>query len=171
MNEPVGKSSTHCVQWSILCLKIGRIGSPKVSACLNNSVIESTGKATYYILYWVGKRLPWYLFSRQLKPVYNINNYAEQQEYVFANIHCTVLVRSIGPPGWGSNIDCEIGMILLRMNHFSKSIGPCLDVTTSLSFAPLPQTTISVCLVPRWRVETLLDPVQFLVHYCSITSC
>ncbi len=35
----------------------------------------------------VDKRLPYDLFSKPQKPVYDIDNYAEQQLHVFANIH------------------------------------------------------------------------------------
>ncbi len=50
---------------------------PQISACLNHSVCESTGKALHYILYGFLKRLSYDLFSRPHKPVYDIANYAE----------------------------------------------------------------------------------------------
>ncbi len=59
----------------------------QISACLNNSISQSTGKTPHYISYRVDKILPYNLFSRPQNPVYDIDNYAEQQLHIFANIH------------------------------------------------------------------------------------
>ena len=60
---------------------------PHVAACINGSVCESTGKSPHYILYGVDKRLPYDLLTGPTKPVYNIDNYADQHLHVFSKIH------------------------------------------------------------------------------------
>ncbi len=60
---------------------------PQISACLNNSVTESTGKTPHYISYGIDKRLPYDFFSRPQRHVYDVDNYVEQQLHAFANIH------------------------------------------------------------------------------------
>ncbi len=63
---------------------------PQVTACINSSVNESTGKSPHYILYGVDKRLPYDLIASQRKPVNNIDDYALQQLQVFSDIHANV---------------------------------------------------------------------------------
>ncbi len=60
-----------------------------MSASLNNSISESTKETSNYILYRVDKRLPCDLFSMPQKPVYDMDNSAEQL-HVFGNFHNNV---------------------------------------------------------------------------------
>ncbi len=55
---------------------------PHVAASLNSSVNESTGKAPHYILYGAEKRLPYDLLTSPQQPVYNTDNYVQQQLHV-----------------------------------------------------------------------------------------
>ncbi len=64
---------------------------PHVAAFLNSSVNDSTGKSPHYILFGVGKRLPYDLLTNPQQPVYNIDNYT-QQLHDFGNLH--FIVRS-----------------------------------------------------------------------------
>ncbi len=50
-----------------------------VGASLNSSVNYSTGKSVHYILYGVEKRLPYDLLTSSQQPVYNTDNYTQQQ--------------------------------------------------------------------------------------------
>ncbi len=61
-----------------------------VATSLNNSVNDSTGKSPYYILYGVEKRLPYDLLTSPQQPVYNTDNYTQQQLQVFEKIHASV---------------------------------------------------------------------------------
>ncbi len=45
---------------------------PQVTACMNSSINESTGKSPHYIMYGVDKRLPYDLLASRRKAVYNI---------------------------------------------------------------------------------------------------
>ncbi len=63
---------------------------PHVPASLNSSVKDSTGKSPHYILYGVEKRLPYDLLISPQQPVYNTDNYAQQQLHVFGKIHASV---------------------------------------------------------------------------------
>ncbi len=62
----------------------------QVTACINSSINESTGKSPLYILYSVDKRLPYDLLASRRKPVYNIDDYASQQLQVFSDIPVNV---------------------------------------------------------------------------------
>ncbi len=44
---------------------------PRMVPCTNSHVCESTGRSTHYILYGVGKRLPYDLFKSVQGPVYD----------------------------------------------------------------------------------------------------
>ncbi len=63
---------------------------PHVAAFLNSSVNDSTGKSPHYILYGVEKRLPYDLLTRPQQPVYNTDNYVQQQLHVFGKINTSV---------------------------------------------------------------------------------
>ncbi len=56
---------------------------PHVATSLNSSVNDSTGKSPHYILYGVENRLPYDLLTSPQQPVYNTDNYAQQQLHVF----------------------------------------------------------------------------------------
>ncbi len=61
-----------------------------MEASLNSSVNDSTGKSPHYILFGVEKRLPYDLLTRPQQPVYNTDNYTQQQLHVFRKIHSSV---------------------------------------------------------------------------------
>ncbi len=63
---------------------------PNVTASLNSSLNDSTVKSPYYILFGVEKRLPYDLLTSTPQPVYNIENYSQQQIHVFSKIHSNV---------------------------------------------------------------------------------
>ncbi len=63
---------------------------PHVAASINSSVHDSTGKSPHYILFGVEKRLPYDLLTSTPQPVYNIENYSQQQIHVFSKIHSSV---------------------------------------------------------------------------------
>ncbi len=63
---------------------------PHVATSLNSSVSDSTGKSPHYILYGVKKRLPYDLLKSPQQPVYNTDNYVQQQLHVFGKIHASV---------------------------------------------------------------------------------
>ncbi len=63
---------------------------PYVAASLNSSVNDSTGKSPHYILFGVEKWLPYDLLASPQQPVYNTDNYAQQQLHVFGKIHSNV---------------------------------------------------------------------------------
>ncbi len=63
---------------------------PHIAAPINNSVNDSTGKSPHYILFGVEKRLYYDLLTSTPQPVYNIENYSQQQIHVFSKIHSTV---------------------------------------------------------------------------------
>ncbi len=62
---------------------------PHEAASLNSSVNDSTGKSPHYILYAVGKRLPYDLLTNPQQPVYNTDNHT-QQLHVFGKIQASV---------------------------------------------------------------------------------
>ncbi len=63
---------------------------PHVAASINSLVNDSTGKSPHYILFGVEKRLHYDLLTSTPQPVYNIENYSQQQIHVFSRIHSTV---------------------------------------------------------------------------------
>ncbi len=63
---------------------------PHVAASLNSSVNDSTGKSPHYVLYGVEKRLPYDLLTSPQQPVYNTDNYTQQQLHVLGKIHASV---------------------------------------------------------------------------------
>ncbi len=63
---------------------------PHVAAPLNSSVIDFTGKSPHYILFGVEKRLPYDLLTSPQQPVYNTDNYTQQQLHVLGKIHSSV---------------------------------------------------------------------------------
>ncbi len=63
---------------------------PHVAASLNSSINDSTGKSPHYILYGVEKRLPYDLLTSPQQPVYNTDNYTQQQLHVLKKIHASV---------------------------------------------------------------------------------
>ncbi len=66
---------------------------PHVAASLNSSVIDSAGKSPHYILFGVEKRLPYELLTSPQQPVYNTDNYTQQQLHDFEKIHSSVRSR------------------------------------------------------------------------------
>ncbi len=58
-----------------------------VAASLNSSVSDSTGKSPHCILYGVEKRLLYDLLTSPQQPVYNTDNYTQQQLEVLGKIH------------------------------------------------------------------------------------
>ncbi len=56
---------------------------PHIASSINSSVNDSTGKSPHYILFGVEKRLPYDLLTSTQQPVYNIENYSQQQIHVF----------------------------------------------------------------------------------------
>lgn len=68
---------------------------PQIGASINSSVCESTGKAPHYILYGVGKRLPYELLTAPPRPSYNIDDYAKNQRNTFAKIHHTIHKKNL----------------------------------------------------------------------------
>ncbi len=63
---------------------------PHVAASIISSVNDSTGKPPHYMLFGVEKRLHYDLLTSTPQPVYNIENYSQQQIHVFSKIHSTV---------------------------------------------------------------------------------
>ncbi len=63
---------------------------PHVAASLNSPVSDSTGKSPHYILFGLEKRLPYDLLTSPHQPVYNTDNYTQQQLQVFGKIHPSV---------------------------------------------------------------------------------
>ncbi len=63
---------------------------PHAAASINSSVNDSTGKSPHYILFGVKKRLHYDLLTSTPQPVYNIENYSQQQIHVFSKIHSSV---------------------------------------------------------------------------------
>ncbi len=55
---------------------------PHVVASLNSSVNDFTGKSAHYILYRVEKRPPYDLLTSPQQPIYNTDNYIQQQLHV-----------------------------------------------------------------------------------------
>ncbi len=66
---------------------------PHIAASINSSVNDSTGKSPHYILYGVEKRLPYDLLTTPVQPLYNIDDFAQQQIHVFSNIHSSVRAK------------------------------------------------------------------------------
>ncbi len=63
---------------------------PHVAASLSSSFIDSTDKSPHYILLGVEKRLLYDLLSSPQQPVYNTDNYTQQQLDVVGKIHSIV---------------------------------------------------------------------------------
>ncbi len=63
---------------------------PHVAASLNSSVNDFTGKSPHNMLYGVEKRLTYDLLTSPQQPVYNTDNYTQQQLRVFGKIHASV---------------------------------------------------------------------------------
>ncbi len=70
-------------------LTIGRTGYHMWHS-LNSSVNDSTGKSPHCILYRVEKYLPYDLLTSPQQPVYNTDNYTQQQLHVLGKIHASV---------------------------------------------------------------------------------
>ncbi len=58
-----------------------------VTASINSSECESTGKTPYSIVYGREKRLPYALLEQPQKPVYNMEDYSKRQLKVLSDIH------------------------------------------------------------------------------------
>ncbi len=63
---------------------------PHVAASLNSSVSDSTNNFPHYILFGIEKRLFYDLLTSPQQPVYNTDNYTQQQLHVFGKIHSSV---------------------------------------------------------------------------------
>ncbi len=68
---------------------------PHAATSPNSSVYDSTGKSPHYILYGVEKRLPYDLLTSRQHPVYNTDNYTQQQSHVFGKIHSSIRSKLI----------------------------------------------------------------------------
>ncbi len=63
---------------------------PHVAASLNSSVSDSTRKSPHYIVFGVEKRLPYDLLTSPQQPVYNTDNYTQQQLHVLGGKYTPV---------------------------------------------------------------------------------
>ncbi len=80
----------------VLCPVVGELLEnwedwlPQVAASINSSVCASTGQSPHFILFGVGKRLPYELLSSTHSPVYNAEDYVKSHLRVFSDIHESV---------------------------------------------------------------------------------
>ena len=60
---------------------------PSVASCINGSIISSTRKTPFYVVYGTDKTLPYELLQQPQEPVYNLEDYAKRQIQVLKRIH------------------------------------------------------------------------------------
>ena len=63
---------------------------PHVAACINGSVNASTGKTPHYVVFGSEKRLPYDLLVQPRRPVYSLDDYAQNQLRALQMIHDSV---------------------------------------------------------------------------------
>ena len=63
---------------------------PHVAACINGPVNASTGKTPHYVVFGSEKRLPYDLLVQPRRPVYSLDDYAQNQLCALHMIHDSV---------------------------------------------------------------------------------